>query len=159
MKFLFCLGLVLALCLSCSTNRNKTVREPSGAGIDEGNYGSLRVYSATEPVYVDSVEYKVHTPYTILNENGQLVDQVTNRLTETSEEPVRVKLPAGSYIVTALSDLAGLISFRVNVEANLSSSVHIDGSWKMPDQLETQTQMIELPNGDIIGWFGQPITE
>jgi len=156
-KFLLCLGIVLPLLLSCSTSRNSTVREASGAGQEDGGY--LKVFSATEPVITEAGVYQPHTFYEIRNDDGTLFDQVKNSLLGTNEAPVRISLPPGKYVIHAKSDMAGWVSIPVNIEQSLTSSVHIDGSWRMPDELESRARLICLPEGDVVGWYGDPVKE
>jgi hypothetical protein len=152
------LALALPLLFSCAAREKSTIKESAGAELKEA-YGFLRVYSAFESVPPGEFDEDQRTPYTIYTSEGAFFEQVTNRVVGTNLEPARVQLPVGNYIVYAQSDTDGWVNIPVTIDSFLASSIHVDGSWKLPDELETKTKFIRLPDGDVIGWYGDPIEE
>src|SRR5436190_14590754 len=75
--------------------------------------GLLQVFSATQVNLDGGIAYNVHTPYSVYTPDGKRVKSVMNRFGYTDQQPMTVTLPAGSYLVYALSQRYGQVQAPV----------------------------------------------
>jgi hypothetical protein len=70
----------------------------------------------------------------------------------TDEQPSRIALPEGKYIVWARSDSAGMVSIPVVIKPGLQTNLYLERSnWKPT----AKAKVVRLPNGVIIGYTSQ----
>jgi phosphate transport system substrate-binding protein len=79
--------------------------------------GALVVHTETYRVYDGGIDYYPHLPYDVLTPTGELVLRVPNHIGSNDEQPMRVALPPGRYLVRAETAGGGKLEFLVTVEA------------------------------------------
>jgi len=121
--------------------------------------GSLVVFSALDPnAHFNSLPYHLfYSDYKILSAEGKLLRNVHNDSGKALEGPVSVTLPAGSYQVVAPANGYGTVTVTVLVEANRTTTLHLDGGGSWPNRASMlESNPIRLPDGRIIGWRAGP---
>ena len=69
-------------------------------------HGSLVVYTEREEVGTWTEDrYHPYSPYTVYSEDGKKVKYVDNRTSDQDENPERIQLPPGKYIVVPKTHL------------------------------------------------------
>jgi hypothetical protein len=146
---------LLAIAFGCSTARTPVALDPVGPSQPERQAqtatGYLRVYSATAPSY-DGVYYFPHTDYRIYSVEKAFFQQVRNASAMTDEEPALVRLPAGRYIVEALSESYGLVTVPVVIKDARTTVLRLEHRWSKAAGLPNDDAThVCLPNGQIVG--------
>jgi hypothetical protein len=145
------------LAAGCAVTPPTVVRETVGpriAALAEGQAGYLTVYSAsvwiTPPGDEGNPSVLTYTDYDVLALDGSLFKHVVNG----DEEPVRVMLPKGRYIVAAESDAAGTINVPVAIETGRSTIVHLEQKQDAERAFAgiRSDDLVRLPNGQAIGF-------
>jgi hypothetical protein len=142
----------IAAVAGCAPVAPLVIEQPIGPyepPVPAANLGTLVVYSDTEYASADR-EYPVHTPYTVLTPEGQVVREVENRLGAVDKEPTPVALPAGRYRVVARDDQYGRIDLLAVVEAGRKTVVDLNEDF-LPPRTTRGDQWVRLPSGQIIG--------
>jgi hypothetical protein len=90
--------------------------------------GTLVVYSATDrdPEGKDTVYYS-HTSYEVYRD-GRPFRHVYNGHSLALENPTRVSLPKGDYVVVAQSATQGTVKVPVKIETGRTTVLHLDGN-------------------------------
>lgn len=145
------------LAAGCAVAPPIAVRETVGpriAAAADGQAGYLTVYSAS--IWItppgDEVIPSVlsYTDYDVRSLDGSLFEHVVNG----DEEPVRVTLPKGRYIVAAESDAGSSVSVPVAIETGRSTIVHLDQEQEAKRAFAgiVSADLVRLPNGQPIGF-------
>jgi len=123
------------------------------AGAEHAGY--LTVYSGsywTTPSTSDDVVPSVlsYTDYDIQGLDGSLFKHVENG----DEEPARVLLPKGCYIVVAQSETSGTISVPVAIETRRITVVHLEQAQDSKKAFTgiDSADLVRLPDGQVIGF-------
>ena len=89
--------------------------------------GTLVVRTQTRAVYDGGIYYYPHRGYEILDRHGNLLRRVPNRRGLNDEDPMRVDLPPGTYLIRAETDRAERPEFFVTVEADRIVELDVEG--------------------------------
>jgi hypothetical protein len=125
----------LLLLLSCFLLQEKTAAsatpttmEPTAPGQDgRVSFGCLKVFSATqESQWGEGSYYYLHTGYRIYDSAGTAVKWVENHNTSIDEDPQRVELEPGKYIIWAQSDKNGYVKMSVIIKPGRSTLVDLE---------------------------------
>lgn len=75
-------------------------------------------------------------------------------MNHTDEQPSRVTLPRGSYIVQAWSETMGAVSVPVVIRTAHMTVLHLERpkDWREPALVGRPRLFVHLPNGQPIGW-------
>ena len=145
------------LAAGCAVAPPTVLRETVGprvAAVNGGHAGYLTVYSAsnwiTPPGDEGDPSVLSYTDYDVRALDGSLFKDVVNG----EDEPVRVMLPKGRYIVAAESDSAGTISVPVAIETGRSTIVHLETEQDAKKAFAgiDSNDVVQLPNGQPIGF-------
>ena len=159
--FRFCLLAVGMLLSGCAIGGSGQALEPVGAAPiqplgAESATGTLVVYSAFE-VNADfnrrDPYHREYSDYRIFSTNGNLLQRVHNDSGLNVGSPAQVKLPAGSYLVSARANGYGVVTVPVVTASNRLTTLHLEGSGSWPDKSAPgQTNTVRLPDGQVVGW-------
>lgn len=122
----------LTLLSGCATDQKITqlpmVTPDSGRVPGEKAPGYLIVYTATEnPINTDTgMMYYPHTGYSIYDTGGHRVRSVANHITTDDENPSRVPLPPGTYVVRADSEMDGTVNVPVQIRGLRTTVVNLE---------------------------------
>lgn len=120
---------------------------------DQPRQGHLIVYSARESLLIGGdPDHPQHTDYSIHSSSGQVIQHVRNRRSAFDEEPSVIHLPVGRYRVTAWASAYGLVSVPVIVKAQQTTVLYLDGSTRPEGFRAGESDLVRLPNGEIVGW-------
>ena len=99
---------------------------PSVAKVRIRTMGSLIVYTAVEipPIPSDTLFYP-HTSYAIYDNHGAFLRGVRNHIGAWDEQPERVSLPSGKYMISAESELDGDVKVPVIIRAAKTTVVNL----------------------------------
>lgn len=93
---------------------------------DDNNTGYLQVFTSTEQSqWGEGSYYFVHTGYRIYDKKGTAVKWVDNHATSADEQPEKVALAPGQYVVWAQSD-KGYVKRTVTIKASQLTSLNPD---------------------------------
>lgn len=175
-KYLLFLAPILICAAGCATSARVTLLEQVGPDpaltSQKSSTGVLQVYSARErvPIDVNAEEffqnndygkndflfYAAHTSYALYAPDGHLLQQVRNANGMNDAKPTAVKLSPGVYKVEAVAEDYDDVTLRVMVpvliEPGLTTTVHLDGNWNPMISMKKSDEMVQLPNGHIVGW-------
>ncbi len=106
-----------------------------------------------------AIQYSLtHTGYTILSENGRVLEYVYNARNLTDPQPALVRLPPGRYKVEAQSEEpnggAATVVLPVLIKRGKTTAVHLAGRWK-PAANFHEDEIVRLPHGQIAGWLAR----
>jgi hypothetical protein len=148
---------------SCALDRQVAVSNPIGpppdglsTSIDAASDGTLVVYSSygvgEAPTDYDA-SMRTHTPYDIRTVDGALVKHVgSNHGGRFDGTPDAVSLPVGRYQVSATAQEYGRMDVPVEIVAGRTTTVHLDSNEAVRAQQRSNTALIRLPDGQIVGW-------
>ncbi len=105
-------------------NRFVGIRESNISTIQ--NEGNLIVYTKTTVVEDGGIYYYPHTSYAILSTTRKELFHIDNHLSENDENPTKVNLPTGSYII--VPDEAKDKEYLISVQTNRTTKINIDES-------------------------------
>jgi len=89
--------------------------------------GSLIFYTVTEPVLDAGNYYYPHSAYDIYSENGEFIRHVQNHRSRNDEDPEKVELEAGNYLVSPTGLGTGKrAKYLVNIAQNETTVIFID---------------------------------
>jgi hypothetical protein len=161
MKALFVASLLSATALvaGCASQKPALVLDPVGPPAMSPTPGTARgwlvVFSALDPhAHFSSLPYDVfYTDYTILSQDGKLLQKVPNNPNSSLPGPTKVELAAGTYRVMARANGYGTVTVPVVVAAHQTTTLHLEGAggWRNRAAL-AQTNPVRLPDGRIVGW-------
>jgi len=151
-------GILLA---GCVDSRQRLVLDPVGpppASVAQHGTtsGTLVVYSA----FSVNFDFNARDPYRqeysdyrIFSQDGKFLQRVHNDSGLDWSSPAAVSLPAGRYRVTASANGYGAVTVPVQVEANRTTTVHLEGDSSWPDKsLSPGGNAVRLPDGRFVGW-------
>ena len=91
----------------------------------EKPHGTLVVQTAAYPVWDGGIFYYPHHPYEILTRYGEPIRRVRNHRVQTDEQPTRVKLPPGVYLIRPQGS-PGDPEFFVRVQAGQTTVLDVE---------------------------------
>ena len=158
----FVAGLALAsaaLLSGCAAPRSGLVLAPVGPSVSESapitSPCTLVVFSAYDPLahFNRLPERYVFTDYTILSDNGQLLQKVQNDRGGLLGEPKPVELSPGRYRVVARANGYGTVTVPVVIVAHQTTRVHLEGANGEARSAEAipAAQTVRLPRGEFVG--------
>ncbi len=154
---------LLSGCLSAPTSRLVTAPVGPIGGANRMNIssgpGELIVFTQTEDINDGGISYSRHTPYSIENETGQTVKEVTNRAGSTDQTPTTVSIASGSYVVRARADGFGLVAVPIQVAPNQLTAVYLDRTTRPKGLSIPEGQEVRLPDGRLVGRKVAPVTK
>ncbi len=154
------LAAFVALVAGCASPR--LVLDPIGPasgghpGMSSEASGLLQVFSATEVNNDGGILYNVHTGYSIHAPDGKRVRSVMNRVGYTDQQPMTVLLPAGSYVVYALSERYGQVEAPVTIVANRLTAVYLESPGMQDTSDVPESALVRLPDGRVAGRRADP---
>ncbi|NNC94825.1 MAG: hypothetical protein HKN92_04635 [Chitinophagales bacterium] len=112
--------------------------------------GDLIVYTRTYAVEEGGAYFYPHEPYEIYNDKNELIQRVENHLEATDENPSKLSLPPGKYLIwTETSKKTGGEKLLVKIEAGETARVFTN------DRLEAERVEPQLPIfGNKLKFFG-----
>lgn len=172
MNFLLFAVLLASVALGpgCRTTKQGVVLDPVGPPVLSktkiSTQGTLVVYSAQEvdadfnardPYRPEYSDYKIFTP------DGNLLRRIHNNSGTLLQDPLPVSLPSGRYRVVALANGYGFVTVPVDIQPDQTTELHLeeDGDWP-EGPTANQTNVVRLPDGQVVGWKaspGMPTTE
>src|SRR5437870_545117 len=115
--------------------------------------GELTVYSSWDiGMSADSEGTSHHSGYRIYSAYGKQLKYVNNWVGTFIEDPAVVSLPPGRYGVLARAAASGMVTVPVAIEAGKTTSVHLDGSRLANGRQTSESDLVRLPDGRIVGW-------
>lgn len=145
----------------CASERNTVALDAVGpAQLSKpvpptADQGTLIVYSAANP-YPDfgarDPYRQVYSNYEIYSTDERLLKKIHNNDNTMLQRPVGVGMPAGTYTVQARANGYGLVSVPVMIQAGQSTVVHLEGGANFGNRPASDTNMVRLPDGRIVGW-------
>jgi phosphate transport system substrate-binding protein len=87
--------------------------------------GVLVVRTPTYPVYDGGINYYPHRPYEILDSGGELLRRVPNHRGQNDENPTRIDLPPGTYLIRAATASGKTAEFLVTIEAGKVTTLDV----------------------------------
>jgi hypothetical protein len=145
----------------CASNPNGLVVDPVGPALSQpmtadATSGTLVVYSA----YKRNADFNSrdsnrpeYSDYRILTADGHLLRRVRNNSGTIFQDAVTETLAPGKYNVSARANSYGYLTVPVVIEAQHSTILHLEGGSPWPDaSVFNQTNAVQLPDGQIIGW-------
>jgi hypothetical protein len=117
--------------------------------------GALVVFSALDPTpHFGSLSYRIYySDYTLLSEDGTLLQFVHNDNGTALEGPKTVSLPPGKYCVVARANGYGSVTVPVLVMAHRTTTVHLeDGAACETGASASHEGLVRFPDGRIVGW-------
>jgi len=122
---------VAAISGGCAGNEQVTVLQTvgpalSGAGMQSRTEGNLVVYTAVKvpPISSDTLFYP-HKSYALYDSRGTFLRWVRNHIGPWDEQPERVSLPSGRYMITAESELQGIVKVPIIIRAAKTTVVNL----------------------------------
>jgi hypothetical protein len=119
------------ICGGCAESRQVTMLHtvgptPSVANMRMRTMGNLIVYTAVQvpPISSDTLFYP-HTPYALYDRQGVFLRGVRNHIGPWDEQPERVTLPAGRYLISAESELQGDVKVPIIIRAAKTTVVNL----------------------------------
>ncbi len=113
--------------------------------------GYLKVFSRTEQSqWGEGSYYYIHTAYWIYDSTGKRIRTVSNHDSSIDEDPQKVELPPGHYVVKAWSDNDGLVTVPVVVKLARTTSVNLEEGHD--ESALDQSRAIKTPTGQFVGW-------
>jgi hypothetical protein len=99
-----------------------------------------------------------HSGYNIYLNDGKFLKYVPNAIEGdyTKEPPMRVHLPAGSYMIKAEWGIYGWVFVPVVIQCDQTTFVYLDGERHPIDSLASANNVVKLPDGEIVGWAANP---
>jgi hypothetical protein len=88
--------------------------------------GTLVVYTETFEHSDGEILYYPHHSYDVFTPQGEFVKRVTNHLSLNDEDPRRVELAPGTYLIRARTNRAGRPEFLVKIERGRTTVVAED---------------------------------
>jgi hypothetical protein len=146
--------IALSLC-SCALNSPPVVLGAVGPGPKArsyGNEGMLQVFTSTVEFNDGGVRYYPHTAYRIYSEKGDFIKYVRNHTAGWDQRAEVVNLPAGNYLVKAISEGLGAVRVPVVVKGTQLTAVYLDRTPMREVQGEDESQFVRFPGGKIVGW-------
>ncbi|MDP6408054.1 MAG: PstS family phosphate ABC transporter substrate-binding protein [Planctomycetota bacterium] len=89
------------------------------------DHGWLVVETETFPAYDGGIYYYPHRAYSILSRHGDLLREVRNHRGQNDEQPTRVALPPGVYLIRADAPATGVVEFFVRIDVGKTAGVSV----------------------------------
>jgi hypothetical protein len=123
---------------------------PARASAPEAD-GFLVVYSAWSN-FVDQGSTGHHSRYIVSSEDGRTRREVINHIDRFDEGPIRLPLASGGYRVSARSARFGRVTVPVVIQPRQTTSVYLDGSSHPQVHADQGSEVVRLPDGEVVGW-------
>src|SRR4051812_32080329 len=134
---------------ACGCASEPLTLDPIGPSVPKASRflegGTLQVYSALTERNDSRIKYNYPQNYFVFTPERTLVKAVVNSQL-LSEEPARVNLPGGKYLVKAPSDGFGWVYVPVSIKGGAITEVHLDRRWRLKD-VANATNLVRLPDG------------
>jgi hypothetical protein len=165
MKLRIAASLLVAASLlaGCVSQPHGLVLDPIGPPNPQlagaGSRGTLVVFSAFDPHgdFNDLPYLRHYTDYRIVSADGTLQQSIHNSNGPSLDGPKSVELPVGIYRVEAHANGYGLVTVPVVIQANQTTTVHLEGSASWPNNRALLgSNPVRLPDGEIAGWRASP---
>jgi hypothetical protein len=155
-KLFFVLQMAL-LVSGCAHSQNLILSPVGPAPIDKNamaEKGALVVYSAFD-IHADftstDAEKRRHTDYTILNEQGEVLQSIRNGSASILEGPVMIFLKPGKYRVRAKAAGYGYVTVPVVLVQGRTTTIHLEGGNSLGNLPESGESLVRLPDGRVVG--------
>jgi hypothetical protein len=149
----------VAILSGCVSSPRGMVLDPVGPPVlpvrTAPDHGSLVVFSAYVSGAVPNVpdEIKQHSDFDLQTADGRLLQTVHNLSGAFGQDPLRVDLPAGHYIIVAPSNRYGLVTVPVLIASHQTTTLHLEGDASWPNQEAfNSSNSVRLSDGEIVGW-------
>jgi hypothetical protein len=113
--------------------------------------GLLEVFNQRRPVNDGGILYEAFTPYVVNTPDGEQVAAVANQVGPMDQQPMRVALPEGRYVVVSSSESFGRVRVPVVVLARQLTQVFLSREGLRSSSHLPDTERVLLPNGTIVG--------
>jgi len=124
---------------------------PEPPSSPDSQKGVLIVYSELERVTPPFDEFELRrSAFDVISETRNDVQHIANN--QESDEPVRLYLAPGRYVVAASTRKFGVVKVPVIIATDNSTLVHLDGSKLANAEQHSGEQIVRLPNGAAVGW-------
>ena len=142
---------------SCAFNRDVVLQTAVGPPpFKQASHmpeGELVVYSAFDPGMTSDPDASTHhSDYRIYSADGKQLQYVHNWVGTFIEDPAVVSLAPGRYNVEARAAASGAVTVPVMIEAGKTTSVHLDRSNLADGRQPSESELVRLPDGWIVGW-------
>src|SRR5262249_55331537 len=118
--------------------------------------GYLIVFSSmnSAPAVSSALYRDKYSRYSVFSADGkQLVKEVANDRGGSLGSPERIELEPGRYRVVANANGYGQVTAPVLIEAQQTTTVHLEGSFWWPQRSGIHdSDPVRLPSGQIAGW-------
>lgn len=157
------LSTALLACLvtfGCAAHRPPVVLAPVGpahivVSLPSTN-GTLVVFDAFDSVETSDPEHVTRLNYDILATDHHKLKHVINHFSPMVDDPVSVSLSPGTYVVRAPAQGYGWVEVPVQIVANRTTIVRLDGSDPGAEPSTNRGDWVYLPNGKVVGWRAEP---
>jgi len=155
-NYFFPIGL-LVLASGCAYNRPLVLQTAVGSSPFETGTGSpegrLAVYSTVDTgLSSDPDATAHHSDYRIYSADGKQLKYVHNWVGTFIEDPAVVSHAPGRYNVVARAAASGTVTVPIFIETGKTTSVHLDGSKLTDGRKTSDSDLVRLPDGWIVGW-------
>lgn len=111
--------------------------------------GYLKVFSKTEERISGDQTYSYpHTGYAIYDASGKRRHWIRNG-DVNQEQPEKVSLPDGKYVIWAQSDAEGWVHIPVLIKTGLTTNLYLEQS---DQKFASNAMVVRLPGGSVIGY-------
>jgi hypothetical protein len=145
-------GLLILLSACAFYQKAPITLQPVGPSPNEASVsrheGCLVVYSD----WAVDANANRHSQYAVVSDDGKVNQQVRNSINRFEQGPTPINLPAGSYKVTAQAAHYGKVIVPVRIRSDQTTFVYLDGYDHTGKSLAANTNMVRLPNGNVVGW-------
>lgn len=159
-KSLIVLPLASAFCLfaGCAAMSPPLVLDTVGPEVRDhaqlAKRGTLVVFTQIDPHPNNALEddNPHYTDYYVWNQDGtkKVLYVINHHFPIADEQPTRVELPPGQYLVAATTDGYRHVKVPVVIVANRVTSVHLEGGLGV-DKTRSASDKVYLPDGQIVG--------
>lgn len=113
--------------------------------------GYLKVFSRTEQSqWGEGSYYYIHTAYWIYDASGKRIRTVSNHDSSIDEDPQKVELSPGRYVVKAWSDNDGLVTVPVVIKLARTTTVNLEEG--RDQSALDESRAVKTPSGQFVGW-------
>jgi hypothetical protein len=150
---------ILAMLSACSFRQTPFAVMPVGPPpheeVQDSKAGYLDVYSqysawGTRGETMQAVTHR--SDYHLQSEDGKLSQEIRNHTDEWDEGPRRIALAPGSYRIEAKAGRIGEVIVPVIIKQHETTIVHLDGYRPASTKLPLSTNLVKLPDGDVVGF-------
>ena len=117
--------------------------------------GMLKVFTDTEEFNDGDILYYPHTSYTVRRTDGSTFQRVRNHIGPDDSKPTLLRLPEGSYLITARASGAFDLKIPVTIKPRSLLLIYLESDWKSLMQKLSGIKLVKAPSGEIMGWMMQ----